>query len=648
MRKIISLVVLLFAMVLLTACAEEESVVTWTGLEDQTITRGDLINLLDGITATDSKDGVLTVTVKDDDGFSTHLAGGYAVIFEASNKDGVVEEKTKNFSVVVGHNVANGNFELGAINWTLDTPGGNASVAYAAAGATVTITNAGNSWWGIQLIQQNVVFKANETYKVTLVASSPQGRSVSVGFEDPNNGFAMLNPGFMPKTLGTTDTTYEMYYTSLENYSNVKVVVYLGHQLDQDEVGSTPHTVRIKSISISKVTKVNIGFAGFEEQTVISGAFDINPLTGVSALNGATNVTSTMTVLGELPENVKVPSSYYLTYVVVLSNGSVGFATRRVNIALPRDFEYQPINGKFTNGLTGWTQDVIQTQGTGEATFTNNGDGTVNVLVTNPSNAGWHIQLQQSGITFKQGESYVVRLVAKADIERKVIVEVVNPDGGFAQIAPTLEGAVIGTDWVTYEIHFTADQDYTNAKLGLLLGNVDGMQPSNVTFTVDELTVYKYSPFNQEFETAIEPWNLDNINAIIVDGSIVVTFDSSRTAGNDPWNNQLYQTSGSELVLGHTYQIEVRLKASIARDIRVWVEDPNNGYFGIATGENTFLSLEADTWTVLTYTFTVDQARVTTNAKYVIMLGAAGVSGDHTVTVDYFRVTDITNTIDQD
>ena len=276
MRKIISLVILLIAVVLLTACQKEEvSVITWTGLEDQTITRGDMIDLLEGVTATDSVDGNLTVTVKDDGDFSTHLAGGYAVVFEASNENGVVEEKTKNFNVVVGHNVANGNFELGAINWTLDTPGGNASVAYAATGATVTISNAGNSWWGIQLIQQNVVFKTNETYKVTVVASSPQERSLSVGFEDPNNGFAMLNPGFMPMTLGTTDTTYEMYYTALENYSNVKVVVYLGHQLDQDEVGDTSHTVLIKSINISKVTKVNIGFEGLDEQTVISGDFDI-------------------------------------------------------------------------------------------------------------------------------------------------------------------------------------------------------------------------------------------------------------------------------------------------------------------------------------------------------------------------------------
>lgn len=643
MRKIIALFVLVAVGILLIACKEDASVITWTGLEDQVITRGDLIDLLDGIVATDSKDGELVVTIKDDDGFSTHLAGGYAVVYEATNSKGVKEEKTKNFSVVVGHNVANGNFELGGVNWTLDKPGGNATVAYSANGALVTITNAGNSWWGIQLIQQNVVFKANETYKVTMVASSPQQRSVSVGFEDPNNGFAMLNPGFMPMALNTTETTYEMYYTSNENYSNVKVVVYLGHQLDQDEVGETPHTVLIKSINISKVTKVNIAFSGFETQTLISGDFDINTLTGVSAVNGSTDVTSSIKVLGQLPENVKVPSSYYVTYVVELANGSVGFATRRFNIALPRDFEYQPINGKFTNGLTGWTQDVIQTQGSGQATFTNNGNGTVNILVANPSDAGWHIQLQQSGIIFRAGETYVVRLVAKADQERKVNVEVVNPDGGFAQIAPTLEQAVIGTDWVTYEIHFTADQTYTNAKVGLLLGNVDGMQASNVTFTIDELTVYKYSPFNQEYETQIEPWVLDNINAAIVDGQIVVTFDSSKTAGNDPWNNQLYQTSGSELVLGHTYQVEVRVKSSIARDIRVWVEDPNNGYFGIATGENTFIHLEEDEWTVLTYTFTVDAARVTTNAKYVVMLGAPGVAGDHTVTIDYFRVTDITN-----
>ncbi|HAX03759.1 MAG: hypothetical protein A2Y45_08430 [Tenericutes bacterium GWC2_34_14] len=646
MRKILGLCVLLLVGIALVACEKEPEVgaITWAGLEDQVITRGDTVDLLEGVTATDSIDGDITddIEIVDDGGFTTHLAGGYAVKYEVTNSTGVTEQKTKNFSVLVGHNVSNGNFELGAVGWTLDKPGGAATVAYSANGAAITIENAGTSWWALQLYQMNVVFKANKTYKLTVEASSPDGRSMSVGYEDPNNGFAMLNPGFMPIALSDAMTTYTQYFTSEENYDNIKVVVYLGNQLEQDVVDGDPHVVNIKSINIEEVTlNTSVTFAGLDEVDAISGDFaNFDPMAGVT-VTGAD--LEDVEVLGVLPESVMVASSYFLTYVVEMSNGSVAFATRKVNFTLAKDFEYQAINGSFTNGFTGWTQDVIQTVGTGAATFTDNGDGTVSILVSNASSAAWHIQLQQATSTFKAGESYVVRIVLKASQERKVDVEVVHPASGFAQIAPTLVQATVGTDWTTYEIHFTATQDYEGAKIGLLLGNGDGLTPNNITVTVDEFQVYKYAPFNQNFDTTHEPWVLDNITgAVNESGEMVVTFAENQL-GQDPWNNQLYQSTGSELVAGHTYQVEVRIKSSIARTIRVWIEDRAKGYAGIATGAETELVLTADTYATLTYTVTITEANQTIDAKFVVMFGDSVAKGlAHVVTVDYFRVNDIT------
>ncbi len=646
MRKILALFVVLFVGIALVACdnAPAKGVITWTGLEDQVITRGDAVDLLAGITATDSIDGNITddIQIVDDGGFTTHLAGGYTVKYEVANSTGVTEQKQKNFSVLVGHNVANGNFELGAVGWTLDKPGGAATVAYTAAGAAVTIQNAGTSWWAVQLYQMNVVFKANKTYKLTVEASSPDARSISVGYEDPNNGFAMLNPGFMPIALDDAMTTYTMYFTSSENYDNIKVVVYLGNQLEQDKVDGNPHVVNIKSINIEEVTKAtSVTFSGLGDVQAVSGDFsNFDPLAGVSVTGASLN---DVTVLGVVPQSVMVASTYYLTYVVELSNGSVAFATRRISFTLAKDFEYQAINGSFNNGFTGWTQDVIQTVGTGAATFTDNGNGTVSILVTNVSSASWHIQLQQATSVFREGESYVVRIVLKASQERKVDVEVVHPASGFAQIAPTLIQAVVGTDWTTYEIHFTADKDYTDAKIGLLLGNGDGLQQNNITVTVDEFQVYKYSPFNQEFDTTHEPWVLDNITgAVNGAGEMVVTFVENQL-GQDPWNNQLYQSTGSELVAGHTYQVEVRIKSSISRTIRVWIEDRAKGYAGIATGANTEIVLVAGEYAVLTYTVTITADTATKDAKFVVMFGdGAAKNLAHVVTIDYFRVNDIT------
>jgi hypothetical protein len=639
----------------IVACQQEDPIddpdvgtITWSGLIDQVITRGDDVDLLEGVTASDSIDGDLTasITVTDDDDFSTHLAGGYTVTYEVENSTGVVSTETKSFTVLVGHNVANGNFELGAYGWTLDQPGGAATVDFTSEGAEFSISNAGTAWWAVQLYQNNVVFKANTTYKLTLEASSVDGRSISVGYEDPNDGFAMLNNGFMPISLSETSEEYVMYYTSTENYGNVKVVVYLGNQLDQDAVGDTPHEVKISKINIEEVTLASdITFGGLDTIDALSGDFSQDLLDGVTVVDGSENsLIDDVTVLGELPDNVMVPSPYYVTYLIELTDGSIAFATRRINFTLARDFDYQAINGDFENGYTGWTQDVVQTDGTGAATFTDNGDGTVSILVTNVSTAAWHIQLQQSDLTFDEGEAYVLRITLKASEERKINVEVVHPGSGFAPIGPTLSNAVVGTDWVTYEIHFTSSADYEGAKIGLLLGNGDGLQPNNVTITVDEFQVYKYDPYNETFDTDFEPWVLDNITGDVNEnGEMVVTFEEN-DLGGDPWNNQLYQASGSELVAGHTYEVEVKVKSSIDRTIRAWIEDKANGYSGIATGSETELILVADTYGILTYRVTITNETATKDAKFVVMFGDSVAQGlAHVVTVDYFKVKDVTN-----
>lgn len=658
MKKLFGFIITLSLVILLAACETATTlppttttteppvgVITWAGLADATIVRGDVVDLLEGVTATDSIDGALTVTVTDDDGFTSALAGGYAVTYSATNSTGVTETETKNFTVVIRHNVANGDFAIPSYGWSLDNPGGASTVSYTGEEATISITNAGNSWWGIQLNQQNMIFAEGVTYKLTLQAKSDEGRSLSAGFEDVDAGYAMLNPGFQPMVLTDEFQEYVVYYTADTDKTNIKVVVYLGWQLPGDEDAAT---VVIDDINVEIVDCANnVTFDGVEDVTVYSGAVDFDPLAGVTAEDASENdVTDDIEVVGVIPDEVRVGSAYYVTYMVTLDDDTFSYYNRKVVIELAKDFEYQAVNGKFDNGLVGWTQDVNQTNGTGAATFTDNGDGTVSILVTNVSDAGWHIQLQQASSTFREGETYVVRIILKSDVARKVTIECVDPSNGFAAIATTLNAVQIGTDWTTYEMHFTADKDYTNAKIGLLLGNVDGLTPNNVTVTVDEFQVYKYDAYNEEFDATHEPWNLDHISAAVVDGQIVVTFVASGdgwVAGSDPWNNQLYQSHGSELVAGHTYQIEVSLKSSVNRVIRVWIEDVNKGYAALDPRDDSWADLVADEWTTITFTVTITADTATTNAKYVVMFGDGAIAGvAHTVTIDYFRITDIT------
>lgn len=492
-----SVIFLLLICLFLVACGgggeKTENDITWTGLEEQVVIRGDDVDLLAGITAYDKQDGNITdkIEITDDDGFSSELAGGYQVTYSVTNSRGVTDTKVKLFTVKIGHNVANGNFDFLDYGWTLDTPGGIATANYTNGKAVIRISNPGTNWWSVQLYQSNIVFEAGKTYRLTVKASSPDGRSLSAGFEDVNNGFRMLMPGFTPIKLSENVTEYSLYYTAINNFSNVKVVVYLGHQLEVDEVDGEAHTVVIEDIDIQAVNVAqNVQFAGINAVNRNSGSGEFDLLAGVSATDkNGNDVTDKIEVFGEVANQVKNVGSYVVQYRVCLDDGSVSYANRKVTVDLPKAHPYQAINGDFELGFTGWVQDVNQTNGTGVAEYIDNKDGTVSIKVIDASNADWHIQLYQANCNLKKGEAYILRIVIKADINRKAVMEVVDPSRGFADLTPKMTIEVTN-EFQTFELNFTADKDYYGIKISILLGNVDMLQPNNCTFTLDEFQVY--------------------------------------------------------------------------------------------------------------------------------------------------------------
>lgn len=500
MKKIIlSFAIVFLSAFVLVACGdnknpdkpgvEDPKEFVWEGLEQRNVVRGDQVDLLDGVTV---KQGDVDLTDKiivlDDGGFTTHLADVYDVEFKV---DGTDEVKTKKFAVSIGHNFGNGDFSMKQYNWSVDKPGGQFETEYKDNQANVTITNAGTSWWSLQLYQRNISFTEGVTYKLTLRAKSSTGKSISVGYEDANNGFAMLNPGTQTIKLEEDFTNYVMYYTANSNLADLKAVIYLGHQFTDDFLreGET-HEVVIDNINIEVVNRdTSITFEGVEDVSVISSADNnIDVLEGVTVKQGETDITGAVKVLGELPTTVRSNASFYVTYVIELECGTVAFATKRFRYQLGKNNPFEVVNGDFSEGLVGWEQDVNQTDGTGKATFFENGDGTVSIKVEDPSSAGWHIQLQQSGAQLKAGKTYKVKLVVKASAARDVELEIVNPGKGFAPLTPNTTIALT-EEWQTIEVEFSIDED-VNAKVGLLLGKI-GNTAKDITVTVDELQVYE-------------------------------------------------------------------------------------------------------------------------------------------------------------
>ena len=257
-----------FAAGLLAACTgdgghEEPPVkqkgITWSGVDDVTIARGDNFDLLAGVTAEDGIEGDITenIIVKDDGDFDSEFTGRYTIEYEVMTAAGDVSEAKREISVQVQHNEQ-----------------------------TFTITNPGNQWWSIQFYQLNVYLVRGETYRLSFDARSPEGHSVSAGFEEVNNNNRMMQGGVKVMKLTEEMQHYELTYTSDADVMNTKVVIYLGWQLPTDDATvSAPHHVIIDNVYVEKLdVKADAPvFSGIDPVTVVSGKHSFDAKEGVSA-----------------------------------------------------------------------------------------------------------------------------------------------------------------------------------------------------------------------------------------------------------------------------------------------------------------------------------------------------------------------------
>lgn len=648
MRKYLSVLVLAL-LVSLVGCEDLETssvsssspevgVITWDGETEVTVIQGDQVDLLEGITATDSIDGDITsnIIIKDDGGFDKDFVGGYTVKYEVTNSTNVTSEFTREYTVVREHNVSNGEFELGEINWRFDKPGGAAEFEVKDGEGVVTITNPGNEWWALQLYQVGVILEGGYHYRISLEARGTNRASISAGFENINAGYAMMSFGMMAIELSEEMTKYETYVQVDEDVTNAKMVIYMGYQLPGDEASDDePSVIYVDNISVSKLTIDEDApeFSGVDNVTITAGIDTFDPHKDVS-VKDKDDKDLEYEIVGVIPSSIRANGNYIISYRAKDENGVFNYHNRTVTVKLPKNFDYEVVNGDFSMGLTAWTQDVNQTNGTGQASFIDNKDGTVSINVTNVSDANWHIQLFQGGIKLDANEKYFIKARVKADVERNIEIELSDPSNNYAVFAH--KKIALTNEWQTFYVDFETTQSYGAAKLAFLLGNVDGALPG--TITVDEFQISKYAPYNSEFTDTYEPWSLDNITAEIVkdgeNGKLVVTFEENGV-GNDPWNNQLYQNR-LQLKAGLEYKITVRLKASIDRNIKIWLEDAARGYAPIDTS-NTF-SLVADEFKECKFVVKITEELETYDCKFVIMFGDPDAKAAHTVTIDYFRV----------
>ena len=150
----------------------------------------------------------------------------------------------------------------------------------------------------------------------------------------------------------------------------------MGYQLPGDEASEDePSIITIDDVNVSKLTISEDAptFIGVENVTITAGIGTFDPFEGVEAKDKDGN-TLEFTVTGEVPNSVRANGNYIVSYRVKDSNMYLKYYNRTVRVNLPKDHDYEVVNGDFSLGLTAWTQDVNQTNGTGKATFIDNED----------------------------------------------------------------------------------------------------------------------------------------------------------------------------------------------------------------------------------------------------------------------------------
>ena len=663
-----SMLSLLLAAGALAGCKDSgssssEANFTWTGLTETTVAAGDPFDLMEGVKVTNAAGTDITSSVTvltldeneqeltelgvydDYDDFDYHITGVYTVYYMATD-GGEKEFESREVTVEKQHNLSNGDFAVenkdGFFDWQLDTPGGSTTMEKVTEGTAkkpkFNITNLGNAWYSLQYMS-SCNLKEGETYKITVNAKSATGKSVAFGFENPSNNYAMMQ-GLTAYTLGESYADYVSYYTANADYTNAKAVLYFGYMLEEDTAKA--YDLTINSIKIEKVEKCNeVTFTGVDNATFYAEseelkAFIANPKAGVTAKNGETDLTDRITVKGEVSEKIMEGTNFTLAYVVENQNGPSAIAYRSIKVRLKKEHPYSLINGTFDENINFWTQDVVQSEGTGKAVYEwAEGDakeGAAKITIENPSTAGWHIQFRQD-VSMEKNTNYIIKIRAKASVNRTIDLEL-NAGGSNSSYQIPLT-----TEYTEQEIYYSAPANTTGFRFLLggggsaNNGSIIWIDSAEITLDPDTTQYAGWQLKNSDFEYGMRHWGSEG--SAFVEGSddngkyVSSTFANNTSAG---WNIQLRQ-DGKQFEAGKTYKLIVKANSTVDRDITVEI----NPDMTASKGKNTKFHFTSEVQT-FEFEFTFDE--VANNTRVGMLLGGNNIK-DSTVKIYQFEIVEV-------
>jgi len=141
----------------------------------------------------------------------------------------------------------------GDTGWVFDFPVGTGTMSYVDDTVVAEITDTGDAWWHIQLQQAGIQVDAGVTYLVSMTLKSDVERTVGLGLEDADNGFASVINESLNFVVGNEFETFYYVFTPDQSYSNLKIALFLG------EINSDPlSTITVDSIDMIVADGQNI------------------------------------------------------------------------------------------------------------------------------------------------------------------------------------------------------------------------------------------------------------------------------------------------------------------------------------------------------------------------------------------------------
>ena len=484
--------------------------------------------------------------------------------------------------------IQNGDFAAGEEHWeSFVGEGGEAEISFAEEKAVYQITKVGNEDWSVQLKHKELLTLEKEgVYQVKMKLKSTESRTVKYSFLDPSY-----------KWYGGEDLA-----------------------LTANEVKEVVYELKVTEDTSSKITfSISMGNIAGEETP--ASTIEIDDIS-VIKLSGGTDTP-------EKPEEPDEP---------------VAVGTELIK------------NGDFADGETNWIK-AVTAPGAAEVSFA---EQKAVYQITSVGTLDHHVQLKQSGLKLEQGANYKVNMKLKSTESRTVKVALLDPVNNYAYYGG-IDIALNADRQKTISRIITVGEDKDTADtidFVISMGKIEGVETPVSTIEIDDISIIKVesgtqpdeeteepAPDRPENPDPDEPENPDEpvavgtelikngdfadgetnwIKAVTAPGAAEVSFAEQKavyqitSVGTLDHHVQLKQ-SGLKLEQGANYKVNMKLKSTESRTVKVALLDPVNNY---AYYGGIDIALNADRQKTISRIITVGEDKDTADTiDFVISMG---------------------------